>query len=266
MSAQSPPTGTKGFASSSSSEGSSGCSASGSSFLWSTAQASAFCFAEKCQSSISARAMKSGILEATASKNCVSMPSAPFCRLCLISASMLCSSGLDLDESRSWISDTTPSATPAPRPLSAEPGLEMPIFSRCLASIASWHTYSIALQKFLCPVSCFTKFSISPSISSTSVRPIELKSWWGGLSRIVISSNSSPSAMARPLATRSTGRSRPCSIRIRLRTFAFSRWNFSSLSSHSPNSSSCISLSCSIRCCSSSLLSTSRSSRLFFTW
>mmetsp|Transcript_6720 Transcript_6720/g.18476 ORF Transcript_6720/g.18476 Transcript_6720/m.18476 type:complete len:304 (+) Transcript_6720:883-1794(+) len=231
-----------------------------------SAHASAFCLALRCQSSISARAIKRGILEATASKNCVSMPCSPFCRFALISISMSSSSRFVLEASKSWISETTPSATPVPKPFIAAPGLRPFAFSRCLASMASWQTYSMAFQKALCRVSCFTKVSISPSMSSTSVRPICTKIWWGGLSRMVISSNSSPSAIARPFATKSTGRSRPCSMRIRLRTLAFSRWNFSSLASHSPYSSSCISLSCSSRCCSRSLLSTSRSSRRFLTW
>mmetsp|Transcript_19102 Transcript_19102/g.51974 ORF Transcript_19102/g.51974 Transcript_19102/m.51974 type:complete len:232 (-) Transcript_19102:144-839(-) len=211
--------------------------------------------------------MYTGILEATASKNCVSKPSAPFCRLALISMSMSSSSDLLFEQRSSWISETTPSATPAPKPLKEPlPGFWPAAFSRCLDSIASSQTNFMAFQKARCRVSCFTKFSISRSMSSTPGRPICAKSWCGCLSSMVISPNSSPSAIARPLATRSTGRSRPCSMRMRLRTLAFSRWKPSSLESHSPNSSSCISLSCSARCCSRSRRSTSRSSRRFFTW
>mmetsp|Transcript_56606 Transcript_56606/g.148900 ORF Transcript_56606/g.148900 Transcript_56606/m.148900 type:complete len:247 (-) Transcript_56606:198-938(-) len=204
--------------------------------------------------------MKSGIFWATASKNWVSMPGPPFFRSAWISMSMSSNSDLLLIERRSWMSDTTPSATPAP----SVPDLAL-CFSRCLASRASWQQKAMDFQKGRCLTSAFTWISISDSMSSHSCSLIWAKIWCGGLSRMVISSNSWPSAMAMPFTARSMGRSRPCSMRMRLRAWAFSMWKCSSLSTHSPNSSSCISLLCSSRCCSRSLLSTSRSSRRFFT-
>mmetsp|Transcript_27293 Transcript_27293/g.78593 ORF Transcript_27293/g.78593 Transcript_27293/m.78593 type:complete len:236 (-) Transcript_27293:457-1164(-) len=207
-------------------------------------QASTFCFALLCQSLISAWATKSGILAATASKNCVSMPEPPFCKEPLISMSMSSSSDFDFDESNSWISDTTPSATPAPKPA-------LPDFSRCFASTASWQAKSIAFQKPLWSLSDRKFTSISASMSSASLSETPTKSWCGGVSRMVMSSKSSPSAIANSFTQRSIGRSRPCSMRMRLLARAFSRWNLSSAPNHSPYNSSCLSRSCSARCFSS---------------